>query len=86
MLFSSHHHPRCPRCKSDRVYHSSPKPGDFLYRLVLQAPVRCQACYTRFGTWFHAKKLDEGTKPKSDSTRTSCIRAVPQKDSDQGGT
>lgn len=84
MLFSSLYYPRCPRCKSDRVYYSSPKPGDLLYRLLLQAPVRCQACYTRFGTWFKAKKLDEATKTKSDSTRTSGIRAVPPKGQGKG--
>ena len=84
MLFSSPHHPRCPRCEADRVYYSSPKPGDFLFRLMLQAPVRCQACYTRFGTWFQAKKLDEAAKPKSDSTRTSGIRAVPTKEQGKG--
>lgn len=50
MLFTSRNYPRCPRCKSDRVYFSSPKPGDFFFKLILQAPVRCQACYTRFGT------------------------------------
>jgi len=58
MLFTSRNYPRCPRCKSDRVYFSSPKPGDFFFKLILQAPVRCQACYTRFGTWFKAKKLE----------------------------
>jgi len=63
MLFTSRNYPRCPRCKSDRVYFSSPKPGDFFFKLILQAPVRCQACYTRFGTWFKAKKtrrVDQG--------------------------
>ena len=62
MLFSRPDQPLCPRCKSDRVYRSSPKPGDFLYTLILQIPVRCQACYTRFGTWFRPgepKKVDQ---------------------------
>jgi hypothetical protein len=84
MLFLSQQYPRCPRCKSERVYYSSPKPGDFLFRLMLQAPVRCQACYTRFGTWFQAKKLEEAAKPKSDSTRISGMRAHPPKEQGKG--
>ncbi len=46
----------CPRCKSDRVYPSSTKPGDFLLRLILKKPVRCQSCYHRFATWLNPKK------------------------------
>ena len=85
MPFKSRNYPRCPRCKSDRVYFSSPKPGDFFFKLILQAPVRCQACYTRFGTWFKAKKLDESTKAKSDSTKTSGIRSASPLDGNKTG-
>ena len=65
----------CPRCHSDRVYPSSPKPGDFLLRLLLKKPVRCQSCFTRFATWSTPK---HPSPPPGAHSPTSGIRPGPQ--------
>jgi hypothetical protein len=83
MLFSRPDQPRCLRCKSDRVYRSSPKPGDFLYTLILQIPVRCQACYTRFGTWYRPgepKPNEQQEKPTATPSGEFTIIRQPKKD------
>ena len=65
----------CPRCKSDRVYASSPKPGDFLYRLIFKKPVRCQSCYHRFATWITPKKPEP--HPTNQQSSHSGVRPSP---------